>query len=90
MAILLILSKLLGFLREILLADRFGTSYIADAYAVSTTLPAVLFTLVSKGFSESYIPIHARLIPEKQGRLFSNTVTLMTLFSTFVAVVAAL
>lgn len=89
-AILLILSKLLGFLREILLADRFGTSYIADAYAVSTTLPAVLFTLVSKGFSESYIPIHARLIPEKQGRLFSNTVTLMTLFSTFVAVVAAL
>lgn len=90
MAILLLLSKLLGFFREIFLADRFGTSYIADAYAVSITLPTVLFTLISKGFSESYIPIHARLDTEKQTRLFSNTVTMMTLFSTAVAIAAAL
>lgn len=90
MAVLLLLSKLLGFAREILLADRFGTSYIADAYTVAVTLPAVLFTLVSKGFSESYIPIHSRLEARKQERLFSNTLTLIVLFSLLVALLVAL
>lgn len=89
-AALLIVSKFLGLAREILLADRFGTSSVTDAYAVAVTLPTVLFTLFSKGFSESYIPIHTRLPQEKQDRLFSNTLTLLGLLSALVTAVAAL
>ena len=89
-AVLLIVSKFLGLAREILLAGRFGTSSVTDAYAVAVTLPTVLFTLFSKGFSESYIPIHTRLPREKQDRLFSNTLTLLELLSALVAVIAVL
>lgn len=90
LAVLLIASKVLGLAQEILMAGRFGTSRVTDAYAVAVTLPTVLFTLCSKGFSESYIPIHTRLPQEKRDRLFSNTLTLLGLLSALVAVIAAL
>lgn len=90
LAVLLIASKVLGLAQEILMAGRFGTSSVTDAYAVAVTLPTVLFTLFSKGFSESYIPIHTRLPQEKRDRLFSNTLTLLGLLSALVAAAAAL
>ena len=34
-AFLLIISKILGFAREVFLADCFGTTYIADAYVIA-------------------------------------------------------
>ena len=81
MAILLIVSKLLGIVREICMAKQFGTSYIVDAYAICTTFPMVLFTLFAKGFSESYIPIHVRTKQENRDALFNNTLSLLVLGS---------
>lgn len=78
MAVLLVISKLMGVVREICVAQQFGTSYIVDAYTVSASLPAVLFTLFAKGFSESYLPTHVRTAMHKREQLFNNTLTILT------------
>lgn len=79
MAVLL-LSKGLGFVREILLAYQFGTSYIVDAYAVSSALPAVLLNLFSSGFSNSYVTVHARIQEDSIKKTFFNSaVTCLTI-----------
>lgn len=80
-AFLLLISKLLGFLRELCLADRFGTSFVADAYTVAITLPSVLFTIFASGFAQSYIPTYSRLPKERQGSFFRNTATILCLVS---------
>lgn len=86
-ALIQILSKLLGFLREIFLASRFGTSYIVDAYLVCITLPEVLFSIFVGGFSESYIAGHARLHDTFQrNKYFNNTATILFLWGTIIAV----
>ncbi|MBR1495691.1 MAG: polysaccharide biosynthesis C-terminal domain-containing protein [Acidaminococcaceae bacterium] len=86
-AVLMVLSKGLGLLREILLAGYFGTTYIVDAYSVACILPSVLFTLFASGFSNSYIPVLARIKNEKEKLFFfSNTTCILTAFSIVVSV----
>lgn len=76
-AFLLIISKILGFLREILLADRFGTTYIADAYTIASSLPTVLFALFASGFTNSFIPAYVRTPHDKRSQFFSNTCSIL-------------
>lgn len=86
-ALIQIFSKLLGFLRDICLASRFGTSYIVDAYLVCITLPEVLFSIFVGGFSESYIAGNARLHDTFQrNKYFNNTATILFLWGTIIAV----
>lgn len=73
--ILLFCSKGLGFVREILLAYKFGTSYIVDAYTVCITLPSVVFTVFASGFSQSYVPVYARIRNSKEKKFFFSNVT---------------
>ena len=84
--IIIFSSKLLGFFREIFLAYKYGTSYINDAYAICVSLPAMLFALFASGFARSYIPVNARVEEDKKRKFFSNTVTILFLFSIVVTV----
>ncbi len=71
-------SKLLAFLRDILLASKFGTSIVVDAYSVACILPTVMFTVFASGFSNSYIPVLARLQNEDdRKKLFSNAICVL-------------
>ena len=75
--VMMLISKVLGLLREIFLAQQFGTSYIVDAYTVACTLPTVLFTLFASGFSNSYLPVYMRINePEKKNFFFNNLTSL--------------
>lgn len=81
-ALLLILSKLLGFIRELSLAYQFGTSYIVDAYTSCITLPSVLFAIYVYGVSDAYIPVYMRLREERErSAFFSNVITMFTAVS---------
>lgn len=80
-AFLLIISKILGFSREVLLAGRFGTTYIADAYVIAASLPSVLFALFASGFTESFVPSYVRTAPQNRARFFSNTCSVLFLIS---------
>ena len=80
-AFLLIISKILGFAREVFLADCFGTTYIADAYVIAASLPSVLFALFASGFTQSFIPSYVRTDPKNRAHFFSNTCSVLLLIS---------
>lgn len=67
MAMLTLVSKLFGFIREMVMANFFGASFITDAYAMSFTILTVLFGGVITAVSTAYIPIYSR-INENKGK----------------------
>jgi putative peptidoglycan lipid II flippase len=90
--IITILSKILGFSREIVLSYVYGASAITDAYLISQTIPAVIFGFVSAGVATGFIPLYSRILNE-QGQLEANRYTnnlnnaLLLLASIIVAIV---
>ncbi len=62
--IVTILSKILGFGREMVLSYVYGASAISDAYLISQTIPAVIFSFVSVGIATGYIPLYSRILSE--------------------------
>jgi putative peptidoglycan lipid II flippase len=87
-----ILSKALGFAREIALSYVYGASAITDAYLISQTIPIVIFSFISVGIATGYIPLYSRILNE-QGQLEANKYTnnlsnaLLLLASIIVAIV---
>lgn len=53
--IITIISKVLGFGREITLSYFYGASNISDAYLISLTIPLVIFSFIGIGISTGYI-----------------------------------
>lgn len=86
--LMMLVSKALGMVREILLAKQFGTSYIVDAYAIAISVPSILFSVYASGFANSYIPMYARVEKKYQDIFFSNTITILFTFSAVMAVIS--
>lgn len=63
MVLLTLLAKLLGMLRDILLANNFGTSMPAVAYEAASRLPITLFDFALGGVvTAAFIPIFNELL----------------------------
>ena len=90
--IITVLSKILGFGREVFLSYVYGASAITDADLISQTIPAVIFDFVSAGIATGFIPLYSRILTE-QGQLEANKYTnnlsnaLLLLASIIVAIV---
>jgi putative peptidoglycan lipid II flippase len=90
--IITILSKILGFGREIVLSYAYGASAITDAYLISQTIPIVILSFISVGIATSFIPLYSRILNE-QGQMEANKYTnnlsnaLLLLASIIVAIV---
>ena len=79
-----LLSRLLGFLREWLVAHQIGSNAITDAYYAAFTLPDFLNYLVAGGsLSLIFIPVFTKYLAENQEdegwRVFSIVATFMGL-----------
>lgn len=79
-AIAYVLSRVLGLLREMILARKFGTSPDMDAYVAAFRIPDLLFLVVMSGaFGAAFIPVFASFIDqndrEKASRLASSMLT---------------
>lgn len=59
--ILTIISKFTGLFRDILLSFYYGTSGISDAYIISQTIPAVIFSFIGAAIATSYIPMYIKI-----------------------------
>ncbi|MFH1699539.1 MAG: murein biosynthesis integral membrane protein MurJ [Candidatus Zixiibacteriota bacterium] len=57
--ILVLISKVIGFGREMIIAYRFGTSIEYDIYLVAASIPLAIYTLVA-GLSNYFIPQMSR------------------------------
>ena len=73
-------SRLLGLLREIILANRFGTTSDYDAYVSAFRIPDLLFLVIMSGsFGAAFIPVFGGLLAKGQkdqaDRLASAVIT---------------
>jgi len=77
-----LLSRILGFVREWTVAHEFGSNAVTDAYYAAFTLPDFLNYLVAGAFlSLTFIPVLSRCIAENREedgwRVFSTVTTFM-------------
>jgi putative peptidoglycan lipid II flippase len=79
----ILLSRVVGFLREIYIAWAFGANSITDAYNAGFTIPDWLNYLVAGGTASiTFVSIYTRFLAEKREdearKTFSAVVTIMT------------
>ena len=72
-----LISKVIGFLRDSLVASTFGATYVTDAYNMAISIPEILFAIVSLAITTTFIPILSESL-EQQGKKsmfkFSNNI----------------
>ena len=83
-----LISRVLGYLRDILIAIFLGASIFADAFFVAFRLPNTFRRLFAEGtFNAAFIPSYmsAKLENKKKGKSFADEVLniLLLIFSSF-------
>ena len=71
------LSKVLGFAREIVLGYFYGTSAYSDIYITSMNIPLVVFVAIGAAIGTTFIPLYHEVLEEsgeKRALRFSNNV----------------
>jgi len=93
MVVLTLISKLLGFVREMIMANYYGASYIVDAYVMATAVPSIIFGGIFGAVATAYMPTFS-MIREKdgldQGNRFTsqimNLLVLVSIVASFVGI----
>lgn len=67
LTIFTMISKLIGMIRESILSFYYGTSQITDIFFITSSIPNVVFGLISAGLVTTFIPIYSR-ISHRDGR----------------------
>lgn len=67
-----LISKIIGFSRDLFLSYFYGLSEITDAYFISNTIPSVLFSVIGLGLLTSFIPIYQKIKIEKGNKEANN------------------
>lgn len=85
---LIIIGKILAFVRDALIAAKFGVSYATDIYMFSLGI-VYLLTTISYGLTTSFIPIHTEFIEGKsreEANKFSNNVLNVSMIFTAILI----
>lgn len=83
-SVAILLSRLFGFLRDMLIAERFGTGAMADLFYVAYRIPNMLRELFAEGaLSSAFIPTLTRTL-DREGRdaaerLYTGVLLLLSL-----------
>src|SRR5210317_1620931 len=82
--ILTLVSRILGYLRDILIAFFVGTSFLADAFFVAFRLPNTFRRLFAEGsFNSAFVPQYSKLDIKKKAFEFANSVFNLVIFFFF-------
>ncbi|KIO49831.1 murein biosynthesis integral membrane protein MurJ [Nitrosospira sp. NpAV] len=92
-----LISRILGFLRDVLIARIFGAGVATDAFFVAFRIPNLLRRLFAEGaFSQAFVPILAeyktRRTPEETRELIDHVTTLLSaalFLVTLIGIIAA-
>lgn len=88
--ILTVLSKVLGFSREIVLAYFYGASSISDAYLISWTIPGVIFSFIGVAITTTFIPLYTKIENEKGPgaslKYMNGIISFMILINTLIVI----
>ncbi len=69
-----LISKIIGFTRDITLSYVYGANNVSDAYLIAFTIPGVVFAFLGAGIATSYIPIFTE-IEKNNTEVEANTFT---------------
>ena len=90
----IVVAKLVGVLRDIILANYYGTTNISDAYLIASSVPTLLFYFIGHALSTAYIPMYnkakAEQGAEKAQRFSNNLLNTALLASVCIALVLCL
>ena len=67
-----LLSKLLGLIRDSVLAKYYGASLLTDAYIIETLIPSILIGTLEKAILSTYIPILSDVKTKNKEKEFTN------------------
>ena len=89
-----LLSRVLGYIRDALIAYYFGASHITDAFFIAFRLPNTLRRILGEGgFNASFVPLFAQRLKEGTHKSFENSVftyyTLINLLITLLGILFA-
>ena len=86
-----ILARLLGFVREQVLAAFFGTSGLTDAYLMAYTLPNFIFVIIGGALATAFLPVITALEvsegEKKELKLASSVINITVLALLFLVIV---
>ena len=84
-ALVTILSKLIGFIRDIVIANCYGTSLVSDAYFYAYQIPALAIILlggVGGPFHSATVAVFSKIIPDLGEKPSGDVNKLYSLFIT--------
>ncbi len=84
------LSKIFGFLREIIIASYYGTTLSTDAFFVAQNIPTIAFAAIGAAISVAVIPIYTKLLKkdkEQASYFINNLITLSIILTTFLMII---
>lgn len=85
-----VLSKILGFIREMVIASFYGTSATKEAFVIAQTIPFFIFGFITTGITTEFIPFYNNIEKkhgEKRADLFTANIGNITLFLTLILTV---
>jgi putative peptidoglycan lipid II flippase len=77
MAVLSLISKFIGFVREMFMASYYGTSFVVDTLNIAGSIPEMLFAGILSATATSFIPLFSKKMEgegERAANLFSSQV----------------
>jgi len=76
-----LLSKIIGFGRDITLSFFYGASNVSDAYIISYTVPGIIFPFLGAAIASNYIPIYSKI--EKRNSINEANIFTNNMISVF-------
>ncbi len=96
-AVVTVVSKLVGFLRDVIVANYYGASTVSDAYFYAYQFPALAITLlggIGGPFHSATVAVFTKIVPnlnekppEVAEKLFNTFLTVSFVFFTFLTII---
>lgn len=88
------ISRVIGFVRDMLIASNFGAGMYTDAYNVAVTIPETIFMLVGLAISTSFLPVLSRIRAEKNEKemytFANNVINILFIISVVIFIVTSI
>lgn len=86
-----LIGRMLGILREVVLAEKFGGGIEIEAYIISLGIPTVLFAGIGTAISTTFIPIFSEYLSKRNKEeaydFANNMINFLAIFSVVISIV---
>lgn len=87
--IILVISKVMGFLRELLVASQIGANRASDIFKVATRMPNLFYACFASALVVTFIPVFANVKNDKEeaNMFFNNILNILILITVICSIV---